>query len=324
MTLTIAPMRPDHLEYAAALAAARYRALCAQVPIMPARYGERDTLLPMLQNVLDAGPAVVALDGPHLVGFMTGSPIPSFRQHPAVISPEWGNGAEPADSARIYEAMYSRLSAEWVADGRVVHIVVALAHDRDAIDELHWMGFGRIVGDAVRDLTPVPEAGLAPEIRRAGPGDVQSVTRLEAALTEHLAAPPVFRMGFAPGTQEEALAYLEDPSNAIFLATREGNVIAYLLIGPASDDAATIIYDEGTASITGAFTVPSARGAGVATALLNRGLAWAREQGYVRCAVDFETMNPEARRFWLRYFSPVSFGLEREVDARAVESLKTS
>ncbi len=159
MTLTIVPMKPDHLEDAAALAAARYRALCAQVLNLPARYGERDTLLPMLQNVLDAGPAVVALDGPHLVGFMTGFPIPSFRERPAVISPEWGNGAEPDNSARIYEAMYSRLSTEWVADGRIVHLVVALAHDRDAIGELHWMGFGLVVGDAVRDLTPVPLVG---------------------------------------------------------------------------------------------------------------------------------------------------------------------
>ncbi len=324
MTLTIVAMRSNHLEDAAVLASARYGALSAQVPILPARYGERDTLLPMLQNVLDAGPAVVALDGPRLVGFMTGFPIPSFREHPAVISPEWGNGAKPDSSARIYEAMYSRLSAKWVADGRTVHLVVALAHDRDAIDELHWMGFGRIVGDAVRDLKPVPLVSRAPEIRRAGPGDLESVMRLERALTDHLAAPPVFRMGFAPWTQEEALACLGDLSNAIFLATREGDVIAYLLIGPASDDAATIIYDEGTASITGAFTEPSARGAGVATALLNRGLAWAQEQGYVRCAVDFETMNPEARGFWLRHFSLVSLGLERHIDARAVQSLQAS
>jgi hypothetical protein len=33
----------------------------------------------------------------------------------------------------------------------------------------------------------------------------------------------------------------------------------------------------------------------------------------VRCAVDFESMNVEARRFWLRRFSPVVFSMVRRL-----------
>ena len=104
-----------------------------------------------------------------------------------------------------------------------------------------------------------------------------------------------------------------DPAKVIWPAIEEGRPVAYLLIGPASEDASTIIYDEGTCSITGAYTRPDARGSGVATALLNRALSWARQEGYVRFAVDFEPMNPLARRFWLRTFTPVCYSFARAV-----------
>jgi GNAT superfamily N-acetyltransferase len=54
----------------------------------------------------------------------------------------------------------------------------------------------------------------------------------------------------------------------------------------------------------------------VATALLDRALTWAREAGYVRCAVDFEAMNVVAARFWLRHFRPVCHTLARHLDER--------
>ena len=84
--------------------------------------------------------------------------------------------------------------------------------------------------------------------------------------------------------------------------------------GPANVDACTIIHDEKTTSIVGAFTTESVRGGGIATALLNRSLEWARSDGYERCAVDFEPMNPLATRFWLRHFQPVCYTLIRHVD----------
>ena len=87
-------------------------------------------------------------------------------------------------------------------------------------------------------------------------------------------------------------------------------------LGPANEDVCTLIVDEQTTSIYGAFTKENVRGKGVATALLNHALERAREAGYRRCAVDFESMNLEGARFWLRYFSPVCFSLLRHIDAR--------
>ena len=79
--------------------------------------------------------------------------------------------------------------------------------------------------------------------------------------------------------------------------------------------------DEGTTSIMRAFTREGARGKGIATALLDRSLEWARAEGYERCAVDFEPMNYLAARFWMRHFQPVIYALVRQIDERIVKSL---
>ena len=58
---------------------------------------------------------------------------------------------------------------------------------------------------------------------------------------------------------------------------------------------------------------PLPAASGVGAALLSHALAWAKEQGYQRCSVDYEAANPPARRFWERWFEPVVFSLMRVV-----------
>ena len=114
-------------------------------------------------------------------------------------------------------------------------------------------------------------------------------------------------------------AWLADPGMALWLAHEDAAPIGFVVSGPATDNASTIIVDLGTCSITAAYTVPEARGRDVATALLDRALAWARDAGYVRCAVDFEPMNVLAAHFWTRHFQLTSLALFRHVDERAAQ-----
>ena len=100
-------------------------------------------------------------------------------------------------------------------------------------------------------------------------------------------------------------------------ALSDEDVVAYFA-RTLDDDACGIIMDEGTASITGAYAVPGVRRQGVATALLRACVAWAAERGYARCAVDFESANIEANRFWRLHFAPVCYSLMRCVDEAAV------
>ena len=310
-------MGKEHLENAAALASSRYNGLREQVSSLPPRYGEVSTLLPLLRDIAGAGPGVAAIRRGRLVGFLTGWLIPSFRGKRSVFSPEWANAADLENSRRIYEEMYAHLSASWAADGYFTHLIGMLVNDRDGIDGWHWLGFGMIAADAVRDLQPSQGCDADVDIRCVCLQDLEQVMMLGEALQRHLAASPTF----LADTEERDRGYyeewLQDPDKAIWLAYHGTEAVAYIRLGPASEDASTIIYDEKTTSILGAFTRKKARGRGIATALLNRSLEWARAAGYERCAVDFEPMNPLATRFWLRHFELVCYTLIRHVDERA-------
>lgn len=315
--MEVVPLKEKHLQDAAALVSRRYQGLREQVPSLPPRYAEVSTLLPMLRDIAGAGPGVAAIHGGRLVGFLTGWLVPSFRGKRSAFSPEWANAADPENSQRIYEQMYTHLSASWVADGYTTHLVGLLANDREGLEGWHWLGFGMIAADAVRDLQPAPGHDTNVEIRRAGLQDLEQVRTLSEALSQYMAAPPIFLVDTGERARDEYEEWLQNPDKAIWLACHGTEAVAYMRQGPASENASTIIYDEKTTSITGAFTQERARGGGIATALLNRSLAWARAKGYERCAVDFEPMNPLATRFWLRHFQPVCYAVIRHVDERA-------
>jgi len=51
----------------------------------------------------------------------------------------------------------------------------------------------------------------------------------------------------------------------------------------------------------------------VARLLLDAALAWARESEYVRCAVDFESADLLASRFWPRHFGVVGITVGRRL-----------
>ncbi len=315
--MKIVPFAAEHLESAAALVCRRYALLSREAPALPPRYADPATILPRLRDITAAAPAVAALDHGMLVGFLAAWLLPSFRGQLGVFSPEWTNAALLEASAAIYERMYAHIAATWVAGGHIMHGIAMLANDREGLAGWSWLGFGMAAADAVRDVQPVREPLPDVAVRRAGPADLDAVAALDQALCDHLAAPPVFLLPRDTEARSRTAQRLADPTMAIWLAEREGEPLAYLTIGPANHDASDIIHDPRTASIVGAYTKPTVRHEGVATALLDRALAWAREMGYERCAVDFEPMNAPAARFWLRHFTPVVYSVVRHVDARA-------
>ena len=40
------------------------------------------------------------------------------------------------------------------------------------------------------------------------------------------------------------------------------------------------------------------------------------KENYLRCGVDFESINPTANHFWLKYFKPYTYSLTRRIDER--------
>jgi GNAT superfamily N-acetyltransferase len=295
--------------------------LRASVPELPSCYEYADTNERLLSGVVGHVPGVVAIHNSRLVGFLTGWLLPDFRGQSAVYSPEWANGAEEEEGRGIYEALYTRLSAQWVSEGYRVHLVGLLAHDTTVLEELRWLGFSMMAMDGVRDLTPVTGVMAGVDIRRAEISDAEAVSSLNRALHRHLAWAPTFLVGGEALDAKEQAEWLASPANVQWLALHNGEVVAALGQGPPEHTASTLIQDAGTTSILSAFTREDKRNAGIATALLNRALEWGRVEGYERCAVDFEPMNVPGARFWMRHFKLVSVSSARYINPLAARRL---
>lgn len=315
--LVLAPLAIEHVPDAAALVATRVRILRTAVPVVPQSWEDEASVARLVLGLAQRGSGIVALRGGTPVGFQAAMFIDGHGGRWA-YTPDLGHAASGTGRARIISELYASLAEDWVRNACVEHVVTVFADDAETTDAWARLGFGRTVVDLLRDLSPV--AGAAPDpgltVRRATAADGAAIQVLDQGLRRHLAASPVFlRIGSAksPELQRHELA---DPLSATFLGEADGKLVAFLRIGPTATDVSTIVRDAGTASITAAFTVRERRGGGVATALLDSALAWARAAGYVRAAVDHESANGEAERFWARHFVPVAYSLTRRLAPR--------
>ncbi len=317
MTLQIAPLEQQHLEDAAALVCQRYRALCAEAPVLPAHFAQPDVILAKLADLTTTAPGVVALRGGKLVGFLAAYLLPSFRGRRGVYCPEWANGARLDDAYAINQELYRAIAGDWVRNGYLLHGLTIFANDRQGLDAWHWQGFGMIVADAIRDLTPVTGARrVRVDISQASAADLPDLRPLQLGLRRHLASAPIFLPLQEKWDDARYQAWLVQEGTIHWLARIDGQPAAWMRTQTGDEGAAELVRDAATVAITGAYTMPAQRSSGVATALLQTVLNHAEENGAARISVDFESQNIDGARFWLHHFQPVSYSLLRQVDER--------
>jgi len=278
-------------------------------PVLPAVLGDASRARDLLSGPSSNGLGVVALEGRRVVGFL--APLTCVLWgDPAAYTAEWGWAAADGD---MLTALYAAAAPRWMEEGRRLHVVTGWADEPGLEEAWHGFGFGRVVVDAVRDLGPVKARGGAVPVRRAGPEDAGTVARLERALWEHLAAPPVCRVHAPPGGPVEAAERLADPAQPLWLAEVDGSTVGFVSL-QVGGDAPAALRSPGLARCDGAFVADDVRRQGVAAALLAAALDWAREEGFTGCTVDFESANPEAARFWPKAgFRPLLHSLARRV-----------
>ena len=315
MTLCrIESIEKKYVEDAAKLFAERYRVEREYMPLLPSRYENHNTIVPLLSGQIKKTPGVVAIENGKLTGYLIGQSLHFWRGRRSVFVPFWAHSVEGENRKEIYQQMYAYLSSEWVANGCFTHMISVLAHDEEIIDTLFWLGFGMVAVDTMRDFRNIQGPVADVEIQLATLDDLDVVVSLDHELARYLTGPPIFMAMTEKRSREYHEKWLSKPSHSLWLASYEGQVVSYMKICPLNDD--SIITDEKTAWIEGAYTKEHMRGKGIGTALLNQALKWAQSQGYKRCAVDFEGENVLGSAFWLRYFEPICFSLIRQIDKR--------
>jgi len=310
--------RSEHVEAAAQLFGSRLDDLRDDVPGLQAVPAER--LEYLLGRLAERGSGVAALADGRLAGYLAGFGVAGVRgPGMAAYVPEWGwavaSGAPPSLFTRLYEAAAS----EWAARGWLRHLVTAMPLGAPIDRQLSWFGFAPCVMDAFRSLDELPTA-IAPEgidIARASHDDLDGIADLSRLLDHHLTSAPTFiHRDAEPDYCADAGDLLADAARRSFVARAGSEVAAYVCLADEGDGVAELVSRPGVVHVVAAFTRPEWRSRGIAEALLVAALSDVRERGFVAAAVDFETANPLARRFWTRFFSPVAISYERHLDTR--------
>ena len=236
------------------------------------------------------------------------------------------HGADPADATAVYRAMFTAFAGQLVKRGCFRHSVTVALCDAEAVQAWIGLGFGvdQILG--TRHTEPVANPRPDLTVRRAEPRDIEAVLTLNEELQRYHAGPPMFMPAyFEPEpVRRMLLLSLELPGKSIWLAEDGGTIGGIMEFDGGGRPSFNNARSHAGVTIGTAAVSASARGSGVGTAILSRGLDWAREQEYDHCTVGWTGPNPLSHRFWLgRGFRPIHYTLTRQLDERIATQLPT-
>lgn len=312
----------EHIAQAKQIVRQNYEAERRFVNMLPS-VNEYPDLKPFAEN----GLGVAAFEGGDMVGFLC-SELPfsnAFRSTDAtgVFSPIHANGTVPENRTQIYARMYQSAAEKWVKAGAASHAVCLYAHDKAGQEQFFRYGFGLRCIDAIRGMDEInaqPCHGY--DFVELAPDEYINVLPLDHMLDAHMASSPTFILRRSE-TETSFVCNANLNHSRYFAAKSQGKIIAFL---KAEGDGETFVCQTpGYIHITGAFCLPENRGTGVYQALLNLLIRTFKNEGYTRLGVDFESINPTAYGFWLKYFTAYTHSLARRVDEHVItKSLKYS
>lgn len=304
-----------HLSAAADLALQNYQEERAAVAALPAVDS-----VPDLAQFADAGFGAAAFERGKMVGFLCfytpwNHAFTTYAK--GSFSPVHAHGTVPDGRTEIYRRMYQMAARKLVEAGATSHSIGIYAHDTQARNAFYTYGFGLRCMDAIRPMEPVSchrcQGYLYAELEAARKTELLP---LKNRMIVHLAESPAF-MAY-PLSGETELEETHRRRNArYFYAQKDGNIVAYLEITDRGENFAC--DDNAMKNICGAFCLPEHRGRGVFQNLLNTAIAALKAEGYSRLGVDFESFNPAAYGFWLKYFTAYTHGVVRRIDEKILE-----
>jgi GNAT superfamily N-acetyltransferase len=258
-------------------------------------------------------PGVAVFSNGTLVAYMLTGATFTFKNQKAAMVPEYGHSAIEEDRRELYRLMYMKLSSSWIEQDIHLHIIGHFAHDEILNDILFQLGFGAILSEKLRDLSPVARD---PNLVIKVENDLLKIFELEKELRQYARTAPIF---IKKNTESEAIVsdltnHLENGD--VFLVFYDNDIPAgYFSVGTSNNTReGFLLQDANTAQVKLAFIKPSFRGKGAGTALLNEAIKWARDNGFERVFVEHETANHYGGKFWEKHFSSYLYFSIRYID----------
>ncbi len=281
--------------------------------------------VPDFKRYAENGLGVAAFEGENMVGFLCS--VKPF-QHAfgstdavGVFSPMGANGAinahgAPKNRAEIYALMIQAAGEKWASAGATSQAVSLYAHDTSVQEQFFRYGYGLRCIDAIRGMEELEAPPcLEYDFAEVKPDELLEILPLDHLLDAHMAASPTFIL--RPSDTPETFLKKAAHFNSIYMAARHnGQMVAY--IRAELDDETFICDTPGYLHIKSAFCLPEHRGKGLHKTLLSMMVHKLKTQGYTRLGVDFESINPTAYGFWLKYFKAYTHSVVRRIDEHAV------
>ena len=314
---SFAPFTSTYIDDATRLLAEAYAAERGASPPLPAmeRLGGgrgRRVFEDALVEVADR-PGVAAFAGGRLCGFMVESMRFTWKGQQVAGCHELAHAAAGDERARLYSLLYQELAQRWVDAGRHLHIVRHLAHDAALTESLYRLGFGAILAEEVRDMTPIAAATGVAIVEDPEPATLVALQREHG---RYYGRSPIFL--HRDDTDADILAELQNHVAAgdklLACIGAEGYDALFIVGASKLEGEGFLLRHTNSAQLKSAYIRPGQRGQGMGAALLQRAIAWAQAQGFDRLFVEHETANIAGSAFWAKYFEPFVLISMRYVD----------
>ena len=313
MRYELKPFRGEYVERAAGLFLENYGQAGREEPLLPSRAVDGPEWISRNLRDLQGNTGTTIWCGGDMLGYMVTGVYFTFKEQKTAWIPEYAHAAIVEDKEELYRLMYMTLGRIWAKERAHLHLICHLAGDGVLTKVLWELGFGAILAEQVRDLSPVKGTGAQV---MADARDISELVNIEKEHRLYYRESPIFIL--KDGSQQSIRASLKEHSDhgdQIFVYTENAEPFAYVIVGRADNSVEGFLFcDTNTAQVKSAYAKPEARGRGVGASLLGTAVEWARVNGYDRLFVEHETANYYGGRFWRKHFRPVVYVSMRYID----------
>ena len=316
------PFSGEMIPEAGKLLARRHACNRERLPLLPERFEQTDVATKAVETLWQEksrGGYAAFRDGrmsAYLIGQTSTHP---WGRAGYVYLPGYAIAEE--ESPAVIQDLYALLGDHWVQRGCFGHYLYISAADREVIDALFDVGFGKERIDALLDLRsqeiPDVEEPVGINIRKAGAGDNAHLGSLSNIIFRALAKPPYWHPTVPEDWADLYEGWSELPDEkewTIWMALEKDEALGTVGFRSEEETDTQMLVPPRTLYLSVAATKPQARGRGISTVLSWRGLKQAQQEGYEICYSNWISPNLLASRFWPRFgFRDAAYRLAKKV-----------
>lgn len=289
-------------------------------PILP-EFDLYEQLEQSIATLFQKGTGLVGIQNGHVVAYIAGFKVQNFFGNVAgVYCPIYGHGLSSEFHRRTLVQLYSNVSDLWVKQELLTHAITIYTHENELSNYLFWQGFGRRCSDAIRkaELLSIDDNSVI--VKKTNPSMYEMLANLHRLSNEYYRTAPIFMPNQDKDPIREQIEWNRLENHHEFIAFRDHEPIGMIRLSP---NAETFISDHPSVmNIQMAYILESERNNRIGKLLLNAIQEWLLKHGYCLCGVDFETINPLASAFWMKYFTPYTYSLVRRIDERIIDVIR--